>query len=90
MKKEYPVQQVANWFFGNYCTRKCLENEEQLFECRRKLEEFSEKHSGTIRHGEFLELMQDGLTICILPQDQRTKSISYKEFVQKQGSRRRG
>jgi len=25
MKKEYPAQQVVNWFFENHCTRKCQE-----------------------------------------------------------------
>ena len=84
MKREYPVQQVVNWFFGNYCTRKCLEKDGQLFKCRQKLEEFAEKHSGTIRHREFLELMQNGLNICELPAEQKTKAISYKEFARKQ------
>ena len=84
MKKEYPVQQVVNWFFGNYCTRKCPENEKQLFKCRQKLEEFAEKHAGTIRHREFLWLMQEGLNICELPAEQKTKAISYKEFARKQ------
>lgn len=85
MKKGYPVQQVVNWFFGNYCARKCPENEERLFKCRQKLGEFAEKHAGQIRHREFLGLMQNGLDICGLPQNQKTKSISYKTFVKKQG-----
>lgn len=85
MKKEYPVQQVVNWFFGNYCTGKCPENGERLFRCRQKPEAFAEKNAGTITHKKFLELMQNGLNLCELPPEQKTKAVSYQEFMKNRG-----
>jgi len=30
---KYPIQRFVNWYFGNFCTRKCFNKEGRISEC---------------------------------------------------------
>ena len=81
-KKAYPVSHVVNWYYGNFCARKCFDKEERLFECWTKLRAFADNNKDLkIRHKEFKDLFdEDHIKICKLSPGFRRKSISWKQF----------
>jgi len=66
--KPYPIAHVVNWYYDNFCTRKCFNKEKRLFDCWSKLQEFASKYSGLIiRHNEFKDLFDNShINICLL------------------------
>ena len=81
-KKPYPVQHVVNWYFGNFCTRKCFDKDERLKNCWDKLQEFAKKNNGMmIRHKEFKDLFDnDDMRICLLCREFGRKTVGWKQF----------
>ncbi len=80
MKKPYKIQQVVNWFFGNYCTRKCYEENEKQYEHWVKLRELAKKLEGTeMMHKGFLLMIRTDKTICNLSDEEwRKRKFSWK------------
>lgn len=78
--KKYHIKRIVHWYFGNYCAIKCHDNEEQLFECQQKLEEFAAKFNDFLTHQEFLDLFENHITICKLPKEERRKYITWRTF----------
>ena len=57
---KYPISRVVNWYFGNFCTRKCFNKEKRLNDCYNKLQLFVNKNSGLmITHKEFKDLFDN-------------------------------
>lgn len=80
-KKAYPIQHIVNWYFGNYCARKCFDKCTKLREHYSKLNEFAEKNPNLkMTHKEFLELFNNHMTICTLDDDFKRKMIGWKLF----------
>ena len=79
---KYPLQRVVNWYYGNFCTRKCFNKEERLFDCHKKLELLISKNRGlTITHKEFKDLIDnDGIIICKLKPRFRKRTASWQQF----------
>lgn len=44
MKKTVKVKTAVNWFYGNYCTRKCWNDDTKLREHWEKLQQLANKH----------------------------------------------
>ncbi|MFH0869865.1 MAG: hypothetical protein V1866_02305 [archaeon] len=81
-KKPYPIMHVVNWYYGNFCTRKCFNKEERLFECWNKLQEFaSTNNSLKIRHKEFKDLLDnDHIKICLLKPNFRKRTVGWTQM----------
>lgn len=84
MKKAYKIHHLVNWFFGNYCARKCYEDCGQQYICWKKLQEFAGKCKDLeLRHKEFLDLFCNEIKICRLPPKERRKPMFWKEFMRR-------
>jgi len=78
--KKYSPFRIVHWYFGNYCVIKCHEHEERLMECNSKLEEFANKYAEPLTHHEFLDMVENYLTICKRPKEDRGKYITWATF----------
>ncbi|MCK4670561.1 MAG: hypothetical protein KAT43_05140 [Nanoarchaeota archaeon] len=80
--KRYPIQRVINWYFGNFCTRKCFNKDERLMNCYKKFELLKSQNKDLlITHKEFKDLIDSGdIKICRLNPNFRRKTIGWKEF----------
>lgn len=80
MKKAVPVKQLVNWFYGNYCTRKCYSDEKRQKEHVPKLYELAKKLEGTLMtHQQFLEMLRTDKTICDLSDEEwKGRKFSWK------------
>ena len=81
-KKSYPITRLVNWYFGNYCTRKCFDNDERLKDHYEKLQLFAQKNPKLeITHREFLQLFNDHMTLCSLDEGFKRKAIGWTLFT---------
>lgn len=80
MKKAVPVQQLVNWYYGNYCTRKCYNDDKRQQEHYPKLQELAVKLKDVMMtHREFLDLLRTDKTICDLSEEEwKTRKFSWK------------
>ena len=82
-KKKNIVKQVK-WYKNNYCFRKCFRNPEQREKCSKKFNTLIYKNKNmAINKKEFLELFNNHLNICVLPEQEKLRYISWKEFILK-------
>ncbi len=80
-KKEYPIKRLINWYFGNYCARKCFDKDERLFEHHQKLTEFAEKNSELkMTYSDFLKLFNNEMTICTLEDSFKRRMVGWRLF----------
>ena len=74
MKKPAKIQTLVNCFYGNYCTRKCCNDEERQQNHYPKLRELAEKMEGMeMTHREFLSMLRTDKTICDLSDEEWKK-----------------
>lgn len=80
MKNPAKIQHLVNWFFGNYCARKCYEEDEKRYEHWLNLQELAKKMEGTeMTHEMFLSMMRSDKTICNLNDEEwKTRKFSWK------------
>ena len=73
-KKPVKIQTLVNWFYGNYCTRKCYDDLERQQAHYPKLRELAEKMEGIeMTHQEFLSMLRTDKTICDLSDEEWKK-----------------
>jgi hypothetical protein len=79
---KYPIRRVINWYYGNFCTRKCFNKEERLMDCYEKFELFKYKNKDLmITHKEFKDLIDSGdIKICRLNPNFRKRTVGWKQF----------
>lgn len=81
-KKSYPIQHLVNWYFGNYCVRKCFDKDDQLRDHHQKLMMLAEKNpSLKMTHRDFLEMFNNEMKICTLDDSFKRKTIGWKLFT---------
>ena len=82
MKKPSKVKHLANWFFGNYCTRKCYDEIEKQREHWYKLQELTKRLEGVeMTHSEFLAMIRSDKTICDLSDEEwKKRKFSWKRM----------
>ena len=81
-KKEYPILHLVNWYFGNYCMRKCFDKEERLQDHHEKLTEFAKKNPALkMTHRDFLDLFNNDMKICTLDNSFKMKTVGWKLFT---------
>jgi len=71
----------VNWYKNIHCLRKCYLNKKQRKECSAKFDMFITKNpSLKMKRKEFLDLFNNHLTICVLPEKEKRGYISWKQF----------
>lgn len=80
--KKYPIQRVINWYFGNFCTRKCFNKEGRLMDCQKMFQQFTNQNKSLmITHKEFKDLFDnDDIRICKLEYKFRKRTVGWKQF----------
>ena len=74
IKKRAKIQHLVNWFYGNYCTRKCYEEIEKQRKHWDRLQELAKKMDGIeMLHKEFLLMIRSDKTICSLSDEEWKK-----------------
>lgn len=79
---KYPIQRVVNWYYGNFCTRKCFNKDNRLEDCGKKLQFFVDQNKDLmITHKEFKDMFDsDDIKICKLKHGFRKKTVGWKQF----------
>ena len=84
VKSKNRVKNVAfhvNWYKNIHCLRKCYLNKAQRKECSAKFDMFIARNPGLkMKREEFLDLFNDHLTICVLPEKEKRGYIGWKQF----------
>ncbi|MBI3034938.1 hypothetical protein HYY71_01315 [Candidatus Woesearchaeota archaeon] len=80
MENLVKIQTAANWFFGNYCTRKCYDEIGKQREHWDKLQELAKRLEGVeMTHSEFLNMLRNDKTICDLSDEEwKNRKWSWK------------
>jgi len=74
VKKPAKMQSLVNWFYGNYCTRKCYEENEKAYKHWLKLQELAKRMEGIeMTHAAFLSMIRSDKTICDLSDEEWKK-----------------
>ncbi len=79
---KYPIQRVVNWYHGNFCTRKCFNKEERIFECHKKFQSLVDKNKDLmIIHKEFKDLLDNNhIKICQLNPKFKKRVVNWFQF----------
>jgi len=79
---KYSIQKVVNWYYGNFCTRKCFDKEERMLDCYKKMCSIVESTNNMlITHKEFKDMIDNDLIkICKLKPSFRRRTIGWKQF----------
>ena len=81
--KKKSINYLLTWYRKTNCARKCYHNKNQRQECRMKFQQLA-VNSIEIRftRNEFLEFFNNHVTICALPESEKKRIMSWKEFKQ--------
>ncbi len=76
-KKPAEIKKLVNWFYGNYCSRKCYDDIDRQHDHWEKLQELAKKLEGVrMTHKDFLHMLRSDRTICNLS-DEEWKSRKF-------------
>ena len=80
VKKAVNIKSLVNWFYGNYCTRKCYHDLERQRAHYPKLQELAKRLEGTeMTHKEFLIMIRNDRTICDLSDEEwKNRKFSWR------------
>ena len=80
MKKPAKIQHLVNWFYGNYCARKCYDEIGKQREHWDKLQDLAKRMEGAkMTHSEFLNMIRSDKTICDLSDEEwKKRNFSWK------------
>ncbi len=79
-KKEYPIKTLVNWYFGNYCVKKCHSDLELQRKHWEQFQQFANKNPNLkMTHREFIEFFARQMIICIFDYNERKRMPSWKE-----------
>ena len=70
-----------NWYKQVHCMRKCYFNKKQRRECSVKFDQFIACNPALkMKRDEFLNLFNNQMTLCVLPEKEKLQSVSWKQF----------
>ena len=74
---------LVNWYQKTNCCRKCFLDKPQRLKCREKFKLFV-SHNPTLNltTKKFLNLFNNHMKICVLPEQLKRKFVSWKEFME--------
>ena len=76
MKNPAKIQALVNWFYGNYCVRKCRQDPAKQREHWGKLQRLGAKMNGTkMTHKEFLSMVRSDRSICNLSDEEWNRKV---------------
>ncbi len=79
--KKKSITYFIDWYKRTNCFRKCYLNKNQRQECRVKLQQFAAKSAETqFTKNEFLKLFNNHTSICTLPDKEKRRPVSWREF----------
>ncbi|MBU2589552.1 MAG: helix-turn-helix domain-containing protein [Nanoarchaeota archaeon] len=83
--KKKSISYYAYWYQRTNCFRKCYSNKNQRKECRLKFQQLiAKKINMEFSKHEFLNFFHNHVNICILPDKDKKRFVSWKEFKKKQ------
>ncbi len=69
------------WYKRTNCARKCHVNPDQRKECRKKFELFASQTSSLeMTRKEFVDMFNNHLSICVLPEEEKRRIVRRNEF----------
>ncbi|MBI3033114.1 helix-turn-helix domain-containing protein [Candidatus Woesearchaeota archaeon] len=75
------IFQIIKWYKITNCYRKCYINQKQREICSQKFTYFaSQNPTLAMKQKEFLDLFNNHMKICVLPEYEKRKYVSWKEF----------
>jgi len=75
---------LSKWYQKTHCQRKCYLNKKQRTVCSKKFDHFvSQNPSLEMERKEFLTLFNEHMNICVLPEREKRRYITLKEFNDK-------
>lgn len=75
------TQYFVDWYQKVNCLRKCYFNKQQRKDCRLKFQLLAAQFPNRqFSKEEFLEFVNNHTTICVLPEQEKRKFVSWKEF----------
>jgi RNA-directed DNA polymerase len=78
------VSYHVRWYKHVHCYRKCYFDKNQRKACTEKFKKFQSVNPGLeMKRKEFVELFNNHMTICVLPEKEKQQFISWKQFVEK-------
>ncbi len=79
-KKPAKIRHLVNWYYGNFCTRKCYERLDLQRMHYPKLQELANKLEGIeMTHKDFLNMLRNDRTICTLSDEEwKNSKFSWK------------
>lgn len=82
--KKRNIVQLSSWYQKNYCFRKCYLNKDQRKACKFKFDILcSGNPAWELTRKEFLHLFNNYLEICVLPEPDKKKYVTWNEFNSK-------
>ncbi|MEK6857269.1 MAG: helix-turn-helix domain-containing protein [Nanoarchaeota archaeon] len=79
--KEKTITELCDWYQKAHCYRKCHDCPIQRKTCKIKFDIFVSKNPNLLmKRKDFLNLFNNQMTICILPQKEKEKYITWQEF----------
>jgi retron-type reverse transcriptase len=87
--KKKNVCYLIRWYQQTNCYRKCYFNRRQRQECKMKFQYFASRNPNMeSTRKEFLNLFNNHINICVLPEREKRRYVSWKEFQKKLQSKR--
>ena len=81
--KKKSTNYFIQWYQRTNCFRKCHFNKNQRQECRLKFQQLAAKSAGlSFTKEEFLDFFNNHVNICVLPDKEKRRVVSWKEFKQ--------
>ncbi len=82
--KKKNIFYFVEWYKKTNCLRKCYFNKEQRGICRIKLQQLATKsHDMEFTKKEFLDFFNNHVNICVLPEKEKRRFVSWREFKKK-------
>lgn len=82
--REKNVYYHVNWYRKNHCQRKCYFNQKQRKACKEKFDTFLRKNPNLqMTRKEFVNLFNNNMNICVLPDSEKRRFVPWKEFKTK-------
>jgi len=79
--KKKSIGYLVKWYQRTHCYRKCYFDKSQRGECKGKFDLFAASNPNLqLKRKEFLDLFNNHLRICILPEQEKRRYVSWQEF----------
>ncbi len=86
--KKKSIIHLVKWYQRKHCYRKCYAYPDQRVLCAKKFDQFTTNNpTMQMKTEEFLHLFNNHIDICVLPEQEKRRFISWQEFIEKRQKR---